>query len=889
MTRYDPQAIEAKWQRIWEERGTYVAPGPGDPAFDPSRPKFYVLDMFPYPSGEGLHVGHPIGYIGTDIVARHKRMTGHNVLHPMGFDAFGLPAEQYAVETGIHPRETTERNVARYREQLERFGLSFDWSRTLATTDPGYYKWTQWIFLRLFHSWYDREAARARPIPELVAALEGGELFAGAAGPTPDAAAGRPWSDVSAAERRVFLDAQRLAYLDEVEVNWCPALGTVLANEEVTNEGLSDRGNHPVYRRPLRQWMLRITSYADRLIDDLDLIDWPESIKVMQRNWIGRSSGADVSFPVVGADGDILVYTTRPDTLFGATFMVLAPEHPLVDVVTTDEHREAIERYRRRAAAESELARVAETRDKTGEFTGGYAVNPVNGERIPIWIADYVLMTYGTGAIMAVPAGDQRDFEFAIQFHLPVRAVVVPPDEWLEAKAAEVDALGEGAAVDEIRSHYLAHPEQFPEAYVDYAVAVNSANDGVSLDGLPSAEAIAAITEWLEREGRGTGQIRYRLRDWLFSRQRYWGEPIPILHGPDGELRAVPDDDLPLLLPPLDDFRPDASDDRHAEPKPALSRAPEEWQTVEIDCFTYRRELNTMPQWAGSCWYYHVSTPEPFARLFNQGYILAPAYVDSRGIYVPADEVEERPDGTFFHPEYGDLTQSAGKMGKSLKNSVHPEDIFEQYGFDTLRLYAMYMGPLAVSKPWTTRDIVGVHRFLHRAWRNFVDQDSGELLVVDEPADEDLRRALHRTIAAVSEDVEDMRFNTAIARLIELNNELVGRDTVPREVAEPFLLMLAPFAPHFGEELWERLGHDTSIVHAPWPAYDEKYLVVDTVEVVVQVDGKVRSRIQASADASDAELEAAARADERVAGHLEGATVRKVVVVPGRLVNFVTG
>ncbi len=922
MHGYEPQAIEEKWQKLWDERQTFRVPGPGDAGFDASKPKVYVLDMFPYPSGKGLHVGHPIGYIGTDIVARYKRMRGHNVLHPMGYDSFGLPADQYAVETGIHPRITTDRNIDTYERQLRRFGFSYDWERGFATTDPHYYRWTQWIFLQLFGSWFDGQ--RARPIAELVAALESGELDAD----------GRPWSELSERERRAFVDAKRLAYLEEVEVNWCPMLGTVLANEEVTKEGKSDRGDFPVYRRPLRQWMLRITAYADRLIDDLDRIEWPESVKTMQRNWIGRSHGADVVFPLADGSGEIVVYTTRPDTLFGATYMVLAPEHPLVDRVTTDAHREAVEAYRERAIAQTELERMAEAGTKTGVFTGGFAINPVNDEQISVWVADYVLMGYGTGAIMAVPAGDQRDFEFAQQFGLPIRATVVPPDDWL-------DAMAPGEGRDAARARYLEHPAGFPEAYTGYAVAHDSANDDVSLDGLPSDEAIARIVAWLEATGKGVGRVRYKLRDWLFSRQRYWGEPIPILHGPDGELRPVDEGDLPVKLPDVEDFRPHASEDPNAEPQPALVAAPEEWKLVEIDGTAYRRELNVMPQWAGSCWYYlryidpdndealvdparerywmapngvdlyvggvehavlhllyarfwhkvlfdlgHVSTPEPFDQLFNQGYITAPAYVDARGIYVEADEVEER-GGIFIHPTAGEVTQLAGKMGKSLKNSVSPDDVFAEHGCDVLRLYEMYMGPLSDDKPWTTRDIVGIKRFLHRVWRNLVDQETGELTLDDGAADEELRRLLHRTVAAVTDDVEDMRFNTAIARMIELNNELVGRAEVPREVAEPLLLMLAPFAPHFAEELWERLGHETSVAYASWPMFDEKYLVDDTVELVVQIDGKVRSRVSTAAGADRAALEVAARTDERIAELLEGAEVAKVIVVPDRLVNFV--
>jgi leucyl-tRNA synthetase len=909
--RYDHQAIEEKWQARWDERGTFRVANPGDPGFDTSRPKLYVLDMFPYPSGQGLHVGHPVGYIGTDIYSRFMRMRGHNVLHPMGFDAFGLPAEQYAVETGVHPRITTDRNVATFERQLKAFGLSYDWSRELATTDPGYYRWTQWIFLRLFDSWFDPEVRRARPISELVAGLEAGER----------AADGRPWSDLDTASRRAFLDRHRLAYIDEVPVNWCPGLGTVLANEEVTKDGRSERGDFPVYRRPLRQWMLRITAYADRLIDELDLIDWPESIKTMQRNWIGRSEGARIVFPIDGTDDTIEVFTTRPDTLFGATYMVIAPEHPLVDRITTASWPEgtaeswtggasdpaaAVAAYRAAAGAKSEMERQVEDREKTGVFTGAFAVNPADGGRIPVFIADYVLMGYGTGAIMAVPGEDGRDWEFAEVFDLPIIRTVRPPDDW-DGKAYP----GEGPAI----------------------------NSGF-LDGLGVAAAKGRMTDWLVEHGYGEATVSYKLRDWLFSRQRYWGEPIPILHGPDGELRAVPDGELPLLLPEIDDFRPHASDDEHADPEPALGRAPESWKTVEIDGVRYTRELNTMPQWAGSCWYYlrfidpgndehlvgaeaerywmggngvdlyvggvehavlhllyarfwhkvlfdlgYVSTPEPFGRLFNQGYILADAFQDERGVYLPADEVVER-DGQFFH-EGRPVERRPGKMGKSLKNSVKPDDIFTEFGVDTLRLYEMFMGPLDASKPWTTKDIMGVFRFLQRLWRNFVDEDSGALRVVDDDPDEELLRATHRTIRQVTEDMEGLRFNTAVARFFELNNLLVGRDAVPRPVADAFVRMLSPMAPHVCEELWERMGHDTSVASAPWPEHDEDLAALETVTMVVQVNGRVRDRIEVDASISAEEAELLALASERVRAHTGGADPVRVIVRPPKLVNVV--
>jgi len=911
VTTYDHRAIEAKWQRRWAEQGTFRVPNPGDPGFDVSRPKLYVLDMFPYPSGEGLHVGHPLGYIATDIYSRFQRMRGHNVLHPMGFDAFGLPAEQYAVETGVHPRITTESNIATFERQLRAFGLSYDWGRRLATTDPGYVRWTQWIFLRMFESWFDPDRGRARPISELEAALAAGERLAD----------GRAWADLDEQERRSYLDGHRLAYLDEVSVNWCPGLGTVLANEEVTREGRSERGDFPVFRRPLRQWMLRITAYAERLLADLELVEWPESIKAMQRNWIGRSEGALVRFPVAGRDDVIEVFTTRPDTLFGATYMVIAPEHPLVGVIVRETWpagtppswtggaatpREAVDAYRREVEGRSELERQAESREKTGVFVGRFAVNPVNGAEIAVFIADYVLMGYGTGAIMAVPAEDERDWEFAETFGLPIVRTVQPPEGW-EGKAY----TGDGPAIN---SEFL--------------------------NGLPVEEAKPAMTAWLEERGVGIGAITYKLRDWLFSRQRYWGEPIPILHGPGGELCPLSDEGLPLLLPEIEDYRPrtDLPDD--AEPEPALGRAPEHWKTVVIDGVEYRRELNTMPQWAGSCWYYlrfcdphnddalvgeeaerywmgergvdlyvggvehavlhllyarfwhkvlydlgHVSTPEPFGRLFNQGYILADAFQDERGVYVPAADVVEE-DGVF---RYGGrpVTRSHGKMGKSLKNSVNPEEVFNEYGVDTLRLYEMFMGPLDTSKPWTTRDIVGVHRFILRLWRSLIDPDSGEPTVSDEEPGPELAALTHRTVAAVTADLEGLRFNTAVARFFELNNALVAEPRVPRVVAETFVRMLAPFAPHLCEELWERLGCAGSVALAPWPGFDPALAAEDTVTLVVQVNGKVRDRLSVPADISAEEARARALASEKVKPYLKGAPPVRVVVRPPGLVNVV--
>ncbi len=913
--------IELKWQDHWSEQGVYETANTagvltaGHRAPDDAQ-KLFVMDMFPYPSGSGLHVGHPLGFIGTDVYARYKRMTGHHVLHTMGFDAFGLPAEEHARQTGQHPRENTNTNIATYRRQLRRLGLGHDPRRSVSTTDPEYYRWTQWIFLQIFNSWYDVDQAKARPIGELEAEFEAGRVTAD----------GRPWAALSGTERRRELNRHRLAYLGEAPVNWCPGLGTVLANEEVTADGRSERGNHPVFRRPLKQWMMAITAYADRLLDDLDLLDWPDAIKTMQRNWIGRSEGAHVRFPT--AADTIEVFTTRPDTLFGATYMVLAPEHELVDELVPDAWPEgtvdawtggaatpaaAVEAYRLATSQKSELDRQ-ENKDKTGVFTGAFATNPVNGTQIPVFIADYVLMGYGTGAIMAVPGQDERDWEFAEVFDLPIIRTVQPPDDW------------DG------------------KAYVGDGPAINSE----FLDGLGVDEAKRSIIAWLEEQGSGEGTITYKLRDWLFSRQRYWGEPFPIVYGPDEEPQAVPEDALPVQLPELIDWAPRALD-VDSPPEPPLGRA-DEWVSVELDLGdgpeTYIRELNTMPQWAGSCWYYlryldptnelhlvdpeverywmtdaggrvggvdlyiggvehavlhllyarfwhkvlydlgHVSGPEPFQRLFNQGYIQAYAFQDERGIYVEADAVEER-DGDFFF-EGQPVTRSYGKMGKSLKNSVTPDDMYDDYGADTLRLHEMFMGPLDQDRVWDTTAVVGSHRLLQRVWRNLVDEDSGAVLVSDEAPTDDLRRTLHQAIASVRSDMDGLRFNTAIARITELNNELTKLDgPTPRDIAEPLVLMLAPLVPHIAEELWELLGHEDSVVYAPFPEADESLLVDDTVEVPVQVNGKVRSRVTVAADADQATMQAAAMADERIAELVGDGEPRKVVVVPGKLVNIV--
>ncbi|MCX4663816.1 leucine--tRNA ligase [Streptomyces uncialis] len=952
--------IEARWQDFWEAEGTYEAPNPtGDLAGDPAtvaRPKKFIMDMFPYPSGAGLHVGHPLGYIATDVYARYQRMTGHNVLHTLGFDAFGLPAEQHAVATGTHPRVSTEAAMDNMKRQLRRLGLGHDQRRSIATIDPAYYKWTQWIFLQIYNSWYDDEAGKARPIDELIAQFASGERA------VPGAT--RAWPELDAAARAEVLSGYRLAYASEAPVNWAPGLGTVLANEEVTSDGRSERGNFPVFKSKLRQWNMRITAYADRLLDDLDGLDWPEAIKLQQRNWIGRSEGARVDFPVstdgpaavpaTGAvsggpatapgTGVITVFTTRQDTLFGATYMVLAPEHDLVDRIVpaawpegthdvwTGGHAtpgDAVAAYRKQAAAKSDVERQADAKEKTGVFTGAHATNPVSGEQVPVFIADYVLMGYGTGAIMAVPAHDTRDFAFARAFELPMRCVVEPSD---------------GRGTD---------PAEWDDAFASYdARIINSAGDGITLDGLDVTAAKARITEWLEREGIGHGTVNFRLRDWLFSRQRYWGEPFPIVYDEDGVAHALPESMLPLELPEVDDYSPRTfdPDDADTRPETPLSRNAD-WVNVTLDLGdgprAYRRETNTMPNWAGSCWYElryldphndqrlvdpdierywmspragmptggvdlyvggaehavlhllyarfwskvlfdlgHISSPEPFHKLFNQGMIQAYVYRDSRGIAVPAAEIEER-DGAFFH-QGERVSRLLGKMGKSLKNAVTPDEIAAEYGADTLRLYEMAMGPLDVSRPWDTRAVVGQYRLLQRLWRNLVDETTGDVTVTgDEPA-EDTLRALHKAVDGVRQDLEGLRFNTAIAKLTELNNHLTkANGPLPRAVAEPLVLMIAPLAPHIAEELWRKLGRTDSVVHQDFPVADPAYAVDETVTCVVQIKGKVKARLEVSPSISDEELERIALADDKVRAALDGAGIRKVVVRAPKLVNIV--
>nr|WP_255668842.1 leucine--tRNA ligase [Aeromicrobium duanguangcaii] len=883
-----------------------------DSAHNAHGPKFFVMDMFPYPSGAGLHVGHPLGYIATDVIGRFRRMKGDNVLHALGYDAFGLPAEIYAVQTGRHPRETTLENIANMRRQLRRLGLAHDNRRSFATIEPEFVRWTQWIFLQIFNSWYDAEQRRARPIAELIEELG-----------TDDPA---------------VIDQYRLAYIDESPVNWCPGLGTVLANEEVTADGRSERGNFPVFKRNLRQWKMRITAYADRLIDDLERVDWPEPVKLMQRNWIGRSHGAKVRFE--SAAGPIEVFTTRPDTLFGATYMVLAPEHPMVDQLAAETWPEAvderwtggaddpitaIEQYRRTAAAKSDVERQ-ENKEKTGVFIGSFATNPVNGEAVPVFIADYVLMGYGTGAIMAVPGHDERDFEFATELSLRITPVVQSPED------AVLPWTGDGVAINSDNHDIFG-------------------DEGVSLDGMAVDEAKRAIIAWLEERGVGEGTTTYRLRDWLFSRQRYWGEPFPIVYDEDGRAIALPESMLPVDLPEVPDYSPKTfePDDVTSMPEPPLARVPE-WVEVELDLGDgpkrYRRETNTMPNWAGSSWYElrytdptnsdvladprnesywlgpkapgeaggvdlyvggvehavlhllyarfwhkvlfdlgHVSGEEPFQRLVNQGYIQAYAYTDERGVYVPAEQVEER-DGEFFF-EGKPVNREYGKMGKSLKNSVTPDEMYEAYGADTLRVYEMSMGPLEQSRPWETRAVVGSQRFLQRVWRLIVDEETGEVVVDDSEPDTATLRALHQTIAGVTEDMAELRFNTAIAKLIELTNHLTKESVRSRTVIESLVLMLAPFAPHVAEEAWSRLGHDQTLTYESWPAADEQYLVEDLVTCVVQIQGKVRGKLEVPADISDEELTALALAEPNVVRTIDGREIRKVIVRAPKLVSVV--
>lgn len=927
--------IEAHWQDHWETEGTFHAPNPAGPWAEPEKidsrgEKLFVLDMFPYPSGAGLHVGHPLGYIATDTFARFNRMKGRNVLHALGYDAFGLPAEQYAVQSGQHPRVTTEHNIAIMRRQLRRLGLAHDPRRSVATVDVEFYRWTQWIFLQIFNAWFDEAANKARHIDELV------EEFASGKRPTPS---GRPWEELPAQERRQIIDSHRLAYLSEAPVNWCPGLGTVLANEEVTNEGRSEIGNFPVFKRNMSQWMLRITAYAERLLADLDKLDWPDKVKAMQRNWIGRSEGARVFFTEAASGERIEVFTTRPDTLFGATFMVLAPEHHLADGAASEwpegtdpawtgghaSPAEAVAAHRAEVERRTDADRSGDDKEKTGLFTGRFAINPVNGQRVPIFIADYVTLGYGTGAVMAVPSGDQRDWEFAKAYNLPIVETVIPCSE-----------------------------HDGNSAWTGDGEVINSANPEISLNGMNVSDAKTAITEWLEAKGLGEATVNYRLRDWLFSRQRYWGEPFPIVYDETGLPIALPEEMLPIELPEVTDYSPKAMDpeDRNSDPVPPLARATD-WTSVELDLGdgkkVYRRELNVMPQWAGSCWYemryldpanhdrfvgeeverywmgprgegdvggvdlyvggvehavlhllyarfWHkvlfdlgfVSSAEPFRRLFNQGYIQAYAYRDSRGQTVPAAEVEAHGEGQEMTWTWQDqfVKREYGKMGKSLKNIVSPDEMYEAYGADTFRLYEMGMGPLAQSKPWETRAVVGSQRFLQRLWRNVVDEETGDLVTRDTDIDEATLHALHKTIDAVNKDYENLSFNTAIARLTEYNTVLTALKVVPRAAVEPLVLMVAPLAPHIAEELWHRLGHDQSLAHEPFPVADPELVAEDTITAVVQVRGKLRAQLEVSASITEDELRELALAHPRIVKEIPNG-VRKVIVRAPKLVNVV--
>ena len=856
--------FEPKWQALWQERQTFHAPNPGEPGFDPAKPKFYVLDMFPYPSGEGLHVGHLEGYTATDIIARYKRMRGFNVLHPMGWDAFGLPAEQFAIKTGQHPSVATVRNIQRFKNQLQKIGFSYDWAREINTTDPDYYRWTQWIFLKLYNSWFDPIKNAARPIEELIEKRN------------------RERPHESEEARREFVNGQRLAYVAEAPVNWCPDLGTVLANEEVV-DGQSEIGGFPVVRRPMRQWMLRITAYADRLLEELEGLDWQESIKALQRNWIGRSEGAMANFPVDGLPDLITVFTTRPDTLFGATYVVLAPEHPLVERVTTKAQTPAVAEYQERVAGKSDLERTDLAKEKTGVFTGGFAINPVNQEKIPIWVADYVLISYGTGAIMAVPGHDERDFEFAKKFGLDIRYVVEP------ATPAESCFTGDG-------------------------VAKNSR----FLDGLPTPEAKRKIIDWLEKEGRGKRSITYKLRDWLFSRQRYWGEPFPIIWR-DRQHQGLRESDLPVVPPPLDDYRPTGTIE------PPLAKA-KEWITLSGGA---TRELNTMPQWAGSCWYFlRFTSPHETNRFANETaerYWMAGTEVREHrhggvDLYVGGTEhaVLHLLYARFWHKLLYDLNyvstiepfqrlvnqgmilgQDNQKMSKSRGNVVTPDDIVQEYGADSLRLYEMFLGPLEATKPWSMSGVEGVYRFLARVWRLAMDEDQeGQWNLSPALANVELnpkqQRIVHATIKKVSEDTESLSFNTAIAQMMIFVNEFTGAEVRPVEAIRTLLILLNPYAPHLSEELWWRLskgfsGFDGMACQQPWPGWEDQFLAESDVEIVIQVNGKLRDKVTVPRDLENEELKRVALASVKVKEAARDKPVRKVIIVPNKLVNVVTG
>ncbi|WP_167605169.1 leucine--tRNA ligase [Maribellus sediminis] len=876
--------IEPKWQRYWEENKTFKT------VDDYSKPKYYILDMFPYPSGAGLHVGHPEGYTATDILSRYKRMKGFNVLHPMGYDAFGLPAEQYAIQTGTHPAITTQKNCDNFRRQIKAIGLSYDWDREINTTDPKYFKWTQWIFKKLYDTYFDEEQQKGRPISELV---------------IPEAVKVQGEEAV-----KTYISEKRLAYYDNAQVWWCDSCKTVCANEEVLTDGSHEKCGHQVVRKNLKQWLLRIPHYGERLLSGLEGVDWPEGVKDMQRNWIGKSTGAEVDFRIDGLDKNLRVYTTRPDTLFGATYMVIAPEHALVNEITTDEQRSSVEAYIKAAALKSDLDRTDLAKEKTGVFTGRYAVNPVNKELIPIWVADYVLMGYGTGAIMAVPAHDTRDFEFAKEFNIPVICILDPKNA-------------------ENRDEVLAGDACWTEdgEYIRSA----SAETGLDINGLNKTAGIDKTVAWLEENGLGKATVNFKLRDWLFSRQRYWGEPFPVIHWEDGEVTLVEDENLPLQLPELEEYKPSESGES------PLANAGD-WLTVtDKNGRKGRRETNTMPQWAGSCWYYlryidpnnedsifdgkkeqywmpvdlyvggaehavlhllysrfwHkvlfdlgvVSTDEPFQKLFNQGMILAFAYETSTGAKVASDLVEEK-DGKYFHTETGEeLRQIVAKMSKSLKNVVNPDDVIERYGADSLRLYEMFMGPLDERKPWAENGVKGVFNFLARAYRFFANTEN----IVEGEEDKEVAKLLHQTIKKVAFDIENLKFNTGIAALMMFNNLAIKKGKVTKATARTFAKILSPYAPHMGEELWSMYGDTETLAYEPWPEVDESLLQEATYEYPVSFNGKTRFKIELPVDMPKEEIEKTVLADERCAKWMEGKTVRKFIFVPKKIINIAIG
>ncbi len=902
--------LEIRWQSRWKNDGIYSIGNPGDEGFDETKPKFYCLDMFPYPSGAGLHVGHPVGYIGSDIISRFKRMSGYNVLHPMGWDAFGLPAEQYAIETGVHPAITTKKAIDTFRCQLQRIGFCYDWSREFATIDPNYYKWTQWIWLNAYNSWFDPKTKTAKAIQTLFDALDSGEITCE---PT-------PWKSMDDESKNEYIDEHRLVYLGMQVVNWCPKLGTVLANEEVI-DGKSERGNHPVFRRPLKQWMFRITAFADRLLEDLDTLDWPQSTLKMQQEWIGRSEGADIDFTLNDCGNSIRVYTTRPDTLFGVTFMVLAPEHQLVDELIASPPSgcdgNKLSEYVTEARNRADVDRMADTKEKSGVFSGLYATNPATGKPIPVWIADYVLMGYGHGAIMAVPAHDQRDHDFAEAHDIEIIEVVNPNNK------TEGCFSGNGTAI-------------------------NSSSDFLSIDGLQTTDAQLKVISWLEENNIGVAKVNYRLRDWLFSRQRYWGEPFPIVFDNNGKHYPVCEHALPVELPGLKDYTPAESDD----PQPLLANAGDWLHTTAGEAGVdpsllspdtpVTREANTMPSWAGSCWYeirfcsphdnerfvnkdaekywmcggidlyiggaehavlhllyarfWHkllfdlgkVTCNEPFQKLFHQGMLTSYAYQRKNKSLVATNLVEER-DGAFHEIETGEeLERVVAKMSKSLKNVINPDDVIAEYGADTLRLYEMYMGPLEASAPWNTRDIVGVHRFLQRVWRLVIDEETGNVRdSLQSESNGTVERSLHSTIAKVTQDIPKLSYNTAIASMIEFVNTATSEGTITTSQADSFVRLLSPFAPHISQELFSKIGCAGYVSNQSWPEFDPKQLVADVIEMPVQIMGKVRGRISVPTNANDKQVEKFALENENISQLLENLTVRKVIVVPNKIINIV--